>query len=411
MLSIDKLSAADRRTLSELQLSKLVRHAREFSPLLREARYAVGAAEQDISAAKGARLPQVSVSTSSSVRGGAAATSSDGRPYLGLTATVPVYDWGRIDAQIRGREATREATSARLTQQANQIATEAVNNCLEYTKQRALLAAAGNYRQNVERLVDMLTKISDADPGRRGELVQSRSRLLQAMQQRENIQSRVREFRVRLDRLLGPDRTGLCDGVGPSLLARPDLEQLRSGVNMHPQVRALQSEYDAALRVIDQISASRKPQVQASATYGPALPGVSDQYMQSFTLGVSVPLYDGNILKSNEKAAVERASAAAERVEQASRQVDSDYRERYETSTSNLRRANEYTSLIEVNDRVRKDFFVQWSALGRRTLYELLAIEQEQFTLQQGYFTSLFDGMIGVATILGNAGLLVSAVD
>jgi hypothetical protein len=49
---------------------------------------------------------------------------------------------------------------------------------------------------------------------------------------------------------------------------------------------------------------------------------------------------------------------------------------------------------------------VQWYALGRRSLFELLAIEQEQYTLQQGYFTSLFDGMTGIANILGNAGEL-----
>jgi adhesin transport system outer membrane protein len=65
--------------------------------------------------------------------------------------------------------------------------------------------------------------------------------------------------------------------------------------------------------------------------------------------------------------------------------------------------------LIEINDRVRKDFFVQWYSLGRRSLFELLAIEQEQYNLQRGYFTSLFDAMINIATIQGYAGLLTAA--
>jgi hypothetical protein len=43
-------------------------------------------------------------------------------------------------------------------------------------------------------------------------------------------------------------------------------------------------------------------------------------------------------------------------------------------------------------------------------LFELLAIELEQYNLQRGYFTSLFDAMIGHANILGNAGML-TAVD
>jgi hypothetical protein len=39
-------------------------------------------------------------------------------------------------------------------------------------------------------------------------------------------------------------------------------------------------------------------------------------------------------------------------------------------------------------------------------LFELLAIEQEQYNLQRGYFISLFDAMISIANIQGNAGQL-----
>jgi adhesin transport system outer membrane protein len=90
-------------------------------------------------------------------------------------------------------------------------------------------------------------------------------------------------------------------------------------------------------------------------------------------------------------------------------QLDTDYRDRNQTAIDNLRRVNEFTSLIEINDRVRKDFFVQWYSLGRRSLFELLAIEQEQYNLQRGYFISLFDAMISIANIQGNAGQLSPA--
>jgi outer membrane protein TolC len=44
--------------------------------------------------------------------------------------------------------------------------------------------------------------------------VQARSRLLQAAQARENARSFAREYRIRLDRLVGQDKSTLCDGVG-----------------------------------------------------------------------------------------------------------------------------------------------------------------------------------------------------
>ena len=408
--SLQNLGSEESAKRAELQLRQLVKRALEFSPAMREARYTTDAARQDINAAKGARSPQVNLTSGATTYTGEIPnTSRPDRPYFGVNATVPVYDFGRIAASIKGREAAYDASNARYALQANQVAVDVVTTCLDYTKQRALVFAADDYLEAVQKLADMLTKVTDADPGRRGELVQARSRLLQATQARENARSLAREFRIRLDRLLGADQSALCDGIGAIFLQRPDLESVRAKLMTNPQVMAFQFDYETALRQLDQINASRKPQVQASAVHAPVANGLSNNYYQSFTISMSVPLYDGKILESGERAALERARAAAERIDTTIQQLDTEYRARYELATAALRRTNEYVSLLEINDRVRKDFFVQWYALGRRSLYELLAVELEQYTLQQGYFSSLFDAMSGVGRILGTSGQLVIA--
>jgi adhesin transport system outer membrane protein len=408
--SLQNLGSDESAKRAELQLRQLVKRALEFSPAMREARYTTDAARQDINAAKGARSPQVNLTSGATTYTGEIPnTSRPDRPYFGVNATVPVYDFGRINASIKGREAAYEASNARYALQANQVAVDVVTTCLDYTKQRALVFAADDYLEAVQKLADMLTKVTDADPGRRGELVQARSRLLQATQARENARSLAREFRIRLDRLLGADQSALCDGIGAIFLQKPDLESVRTKLVTNPQVMAFQFDYETALRQLDQINASRKPQVQASAVHAPVANGLSNNYYQSFTISMSVPLYDGKILESGERAALERARAAAERIDTTIQQLDTEYRARYELATAALRRTNEYVSLLEINDRVRKDFFVQWYALGRRSLYELLAVELEQYTLQQGYFSSLFDAMSGVGRILGTSGQLVIA--
>jgi len=124
------------------------------------------------------------------------------------------------------------------------------------------------------------------------------------------------------------------------------------------------------------------------------------------SLLVTAPIFDGDILRSNERAAAERVNASDERLEEATRQVDSQYREKYEIANSGIKRAQDFTALLEVNDRVRKDFFLQWSSLGRRSLFELLSIEQEQYSLQSNYIVTLFDSMTGYAEIMGNAGMI-----
>lgn len=393
---------------SKAQVSSLVRQAHAYSPLLREVGYAVDAAEQDINVAKGARAPQVTVRGSSTLVTGALPSSSrsSGQPYIGVNAALTVYDFGRIDASVKNREARKEAGLSRYEQQANQIAIETVTTCLEYNKRRSLLYVVEDYAQTVQKLVDMLTKVVDADPGRRAELVQAKSRLLQAEQSKQTERSGVETFRIRLNRLIGPNNSVMCDGIGASLLEQPDIEKIRAAVKEHPQVRAFRFDLEAANKQMEEISASRKPQVQANALHAPVLPGLNNDYYQSITLTASMPIYDGNTLQSSQQAALERARGAAERIDLTVMQLDTDYRDRNQAAIDNLRRVNEFTSLIEINDRVRKDFFVQWYSLGRRSLFELLAIEQEQYNLQRGYFISLFDAMISIANIQGNAGQL-----
>jgi outer membrane protein, adhesin transport system len=128
--------------------------------------------------------------------------------------------------------------------------------------------------------------------------------------------------------------------------------------------------------------------------------------LKPLRMTVTAPIYDGNTLKSAERASLERANAALERKEEAERQLVSEIKQRHSQAVRNLARAEEYVSLLEINQKVRDDFFVQWVALGRRSLFELLAIEAEQFSLDTGYFTTLYDGMAGIAYLRATAGEL-----
>jgi hypothetical protein len=212
--------------------------------------------------------------------------------------------------------------------------------------------------------------------------------------------------KYRLDRLLGPQQTHQCDGLGPSLIASPNVESVIASVKIHPQVQLIEADYRLNLSAVDQLAATRKPQASVIASHAPVAVGFTQNYAQTITMTVTAPLYDGNTLKSAERASLERANAALERKEEAERQLISEIKQRHSQAIRNLARAEEYVSLLEINQKVRDDFFVQWVALGRRSLFELLAIEAEQFTLDTGYFTTLYDGMAGIAYLRATAGEL-----
>jgi outer membrane protein TolC len=216
----------------------------------------------------------------------------------------------------------------------------------------------------------------------------------------------VGEVKFRLERLLGPNNSHQCEGLGASLLNAPALSTVLESVKIHPQVQIVESDYRQNLSVVEQLAATRKPQAAVTAAHAPVSVGFSEAYVQTITMTITAPIYDGNTLKSSERASLERANAALERKEETVRQLTDDIKQRHSQATRNLARAEEYVSLLEINQKVRDDFFVQWVALGRRSLFELLAIEAEQFSLDTGYFTTLYDGMAGIAYLRATAGEL-----
>jgi len=370
----------------------------------------LNAADQDVAAAKGARQPQVTLTGQSVASDGdmPSAAKATGKPSVSLQANYPLYDWGRIAANITGREQAQSAAQQRRTLVSRQVAVEATSICLELSKQKAISTANSQYLNDLQDLADKIGRIVSEDAGRGSELLQVRSRYLQGESQAVQIRSRVREVSVRLERVLGPGRSELCEALEAALLNAPSEEQISNLLPFHPQLLLLEAEYGQARANTAQISAVRKPQVALRAEHSPMAAGITNNYAQTISVNATVPLYDGNTLKSSERAAFARENAALERIDTAKNQLRSDLLERARLAAANLRRAEDYVQLLEVNDRVRKDFYLQWSALGRRSLFELLAIQLEQLTLRSGYFTSLYDGLIATTLIRGNLGLLVN---
>lgn len=402
------LATADRIAESNLRQKQIIQGALLYSPTGREILASLSAASLDTVAAQGAKVPQVTATVQSSMTEGdiVPASKNRGSPGAILQASYVLYDWGRIDANIKGRKETELSLYARQSLLARQVAIEALGACLELNKQRALLTANIDYVNKIKDLVGRLNRVVESDPGRAGELVQTKSRMLQADSSIETARTKVAEVKIRLERILGPNQTQQCEGLGASLLNPPALNYVLDTISIHPQVKIVEADYRLNLSAVEQLAAARKPQASVVAAHAPVSLGFSQDYAQSITLSVTAPLYDGNTLKSSERASLERANAALERKEETIRQLTDDIKQRHSQAVRNLARAEEYVNLLAINKQVRDDFFVQWVALGRRSLFELLAIEAEQFSLDTGYFTALYDGMTGIAYLRATAGEL-----
>ena len=76
----------------------------------------------------------------------------------------------------------------------------------------------------------------------------------------------------------------------------------------------------------------------------------------------------------------------------------------YQNTTSQLARADEYAQLLKLSDRVRRDFYEQWSQLGRRSLFELLSAEGEHHSLRLAWINAVHDSLVSQMRMRGEAG-------
>ena len=410
LTNLSDLRSAEKNSASKIATRELLKRVIESSPALEEARYGIRAAKNQVDASRGYKQPQITVTGQSRYLDGDIPSTSriTGKPSYNLSAVLPIFDGGRIDARLRGSEGSLSVNNTNLELQALRVLQEATLTCLEINRQRALLAANNVYLANVKKLTESLSVVAKADSGRAGELVQARSRQMQAESSNTGVASSIIEAQMRLERLLGKKDDWACNNIGPHFQQLTEINQLLGKISQHPQLRQLDYEYQIQLTEVEQISAQRKPLVQLGASYAAISPGYTDQYATSIGITISAPIYDGNILKSSELAAINRGTSIIERREQISRTLVSESKERHVRASTNLRRVEEYIELLKINDRVRKDFFMQWSEMGRRSLYELLAIEAEQFSLQSGYITSLYTALSDSVVLYANAGDLTS---
>ena len=117
------LSDKERIKSSDTQLKKMVHFAIENSPLIREAKLNIIAANEDINAAKGSRYPQINGTGQSRISGGDIPLEgrATGKLSYNVAAQMPIYDWGKIDAMIAGKSSARDATVARFRLQGHPV--------------------------------------------------------------------------------------------------------------------------------------------------------------------------------------------------------------------------------------------------------------------------------------------------
>ena len=216
-----------------------------------------------------------------------------------------------------------------------------------------------------------------------------------------------------MSRLLGDDAQAkaLIEAASTAvvmnaLLTPPALEPLLAAIDRHPVIRQLVAETEAQSQLAKSLGSARFPQFSVVAGRTPINPGATTQYLDFAGVTMSVPLYRGGGDVAAERSARERELSVRERRDQTERDINARIRLLHQNTTSQLARANEYAQLMQISDRVRQDFYEQWSQLGRRSLFELLSAEIEHHSVRLAWINSVHDSLAAQMRMRAEAGSL-----
>ena len=384
------------------QLQNMVRDALQRSYGIGAAKLLAEAAEQDVEEARANKKPQASFNAligptiSHDNQNGANQLQARAGVNIGQT----VYDGGRSDRIIDWRR--QQAESARLGMLSTQEQVVLTTTSLAFERSRFRMQAV-IYGQNMRKmgcLVEALESVVHADKGRASELVQARKQLQQAELLQVQAQSQARQVEAKLRRIVGDGLPG-TEGMSSLLLAVPELATVLVAAERATDITQLDANAAALREIARAVEAGNKPQISWNLGGNVLIAaGAGSPRNAGLNAGVTVtvPLLNPAIEYSSQ-AARKRAEAATFQRGEALEQRRQRIVEVHEQAGSAFDRLRRIGLVLRDSDRLRNFTLQQWQQLGRRSLFDVIAAENDHYNLRVQYANALHDGQQMNATL------------
>ncbi|ACB34029.1 Outer membrane protein-like protein [Leptothrix cholodnii SP-6] len=387
------------------QLASLAREAVGASIDARGAEHTRRASAFDLQQTQASGKPQIDLNTSAGIGQssiGGVTQRAGGVGSLGVNASAPLYDGGKLDQLTDYRRRLLDASDNGSVASRERAVREAVLAVIDRNRYRLQLKV---YQQQVTKLACLASSIEQIvrqDRGRASELVQARKSQRQVEISRDEAQAALRQVDAQLRRIVG-DNVAPWGAVGVPLIELPALNSVLEEINQSADVRQLKLQADAQDSLARATAADRSPQVrwQVGANTGRSAQVTTHAWNAGVAL--SYTLDDGGTVAAATSAARERAEAARRALESAINERVKQVSTLHDAARSAFLRARRYAGVLQDSDQLRNSTYEQWSKLGRRSLFDLISAETEHYQLRIAYVNALHDGF-GASAQLRNAG-------
>jgi len=384
------------------------------NPQLRQAEAIWHASQFDTDEVRGARWPRLDVEGTSKAKQFGPnyhyVYGNGVQERVGVTLTYTLFDGGKVGTQISSKLHQEQVEWDKYLQTREQTIFDTTKAYLEILKYRKLVDINQQNEVRLAGLVNKMDEIVQAMVGRRSELTQSLSRLLQAKENRADAEAKLHEYEVQLLKLIGAENMSkTVDGKKPNIEPITIEVALAAAKKSHPELLAATEEQ---LAMKYSASAIRKGnywpvvEVQASKMSGTDIYGYTDSGLLFATIKWNA--FQGFSGTAEERAALARADAAQDKYDQSL--VDIEYKlnsvwRDYQNQHDRI----ESLRILSVNtEQVRNDYYTQWETLGKRSLLEVLTAESEHVSTMTSLVTSEFDEQLALARLRFESGTLAA---
>ncbi len=254
LLPLATVNAAFAMTLEEA-----VRAGLTLSPDVRAIQAQEGAAETDVSIAKGGYYPAVSIS------GGPQSLDFDGLGY-DVTASQMLYDWGRVSSGVGAARATRRKASEQLRVKRDEVALDIVETYLDILVTERQIAAIRRHIERLDAIREMTVARAETGYASRSEPERANLEITRAREQLAIEQGTLANARDQYLLLVGIEAEGLSEPSPASVaayVARNDLDRI---IEDSPLYRSAAEDTHKAEAELKEARASLYPQLNVEAS-------------------------------------------------------------------------------------------------------------------------------------------------
>lgn len=383
-------AAPTEEQIASLTLRDAILRAFARNPKISEAAAQIRVGEAELDAAKSAWYPQVSLAASG---GRSHQTDSSGSLNNsgsgGITLSQLLYDFGRTGGAIDEQHKLSDAYRFTLYDTMTTVAQDTLQAYLAVKRYQALVDAARLNIASLQRVRDMAKLRADAGLSSQSDVLQAQTRIAGMNASMEQYRAQARSARAQLTVLTGVTSENLPEL--PQALLNQQVTLDKIAYEKSAAVRSAQAKQEAALERVRQASSNHWPTIKVQAGRTRYENDNRSYWDDELQLQVEAPLYQGGLVNARTRAAEGDREAAEAAIQQSKLQINQNASTAYADMIGAQQRKEAGEQQLSSADHTREVYADEYK-LNKRSLNDLLSVEQDVFQADSSRLAALYDG-------------------